>query len=278
MVHLSDTSKYEVITDLNSAASKIIEDITQWTQAFSDQKGMTKSVVNSVMPRLEEQSPGKLYINPKAHKPPLYPGRLITTGCNSYIEQLSAITAHELKKYNVPYVIIDSPEFLRKIDELNSSAILLGKTVLHVSVDVVNMFPNIPREFGIAECTKHLNERPGPVLFSTECIIEGLKITLYNNVANFNGMTYRQLHGTDMGPKNSCDYADHAMNYIDQAVHNNNPQCSSNPHVPIRWYRFRDDVYMPWVGTVEELMTFMDWINSIHDSLKFTVKYSTEGV
>jgi hypothetical protein len=45
-----------------------------------------------------------------------------------------------------------------------------------------------------------------------------------------------------MGPKNACDYADAAMNYIDQAVHNSNPETSPCPHVPVDWNRFRDDV------------------------------------
>ena len=35
---------------------------------------------------------------------------------------------------------------------------------------------------------------------------------------------------------------------------------------------------MPWIGAVNELQEFMDWLNSIHESLKFTVNYSTEGV
>ena len=278
MKHLSDTSKYEVATDPNEAAIKLIKEILEWTKTFSDEKGMSTSIINGVIPDIEKQTPGKLYLNPKAHKPPLYPGRLITTGCNSYIEQLSAVTAHELKKCKIPYIIVDSPDFLRKIDDLNSSEKLTGKNIIHVSVDVVNMFPNIPREFGIAESTKLLDERSEPILLSTACIVEGLKITLDNNIANFNGTTYKQLQGTAMGPKNSCNYADIAMNYIDQAVHNNNPDCSKNPHVPISWSRFRDDIYMPWVGTVDELMSFMDWLNSIHDSLKFTVNYSTEGV
>ena len=140
------------------------------------------------------------------------------------------------------------------------------------------MFPNIPREFGIAECIKHLDKRPQPHLFSTSCVIEALKITLDNNVATFNGKAYLQLTGTAMGPRNACDYADVAMNYIDQAVHNQNPEATPNPHVPVDWNRFRDDVYMPWVGTQTELNQFMEWLNSIHESLKFTVNHSTDGV
>ena len=75
---------------------------------------------------------GHMYLNPKAHKPPLCPGRMITTGCSSYIENLSALTAYELKKatLSLDYIIIDTAHFLEKIDSLNESTILLGKEVI----------------------------------------------------------------------------------------------------------------------------------------------------
>ena len=68
------------------------------------------------------------------------------------------------------------------------------------------------------------------------------------------------------------------MNYIDQAVHGKNPACPGFRIKPIYWGRFRDDIYIPWVGSIEELMEFVVWLNSIHPSLKFTVKYSRDGV
>ena len=276
--HLNDREKYIIIDDPKKEALEAKNAITAWTEDFYTEPGMTTEVIARVIPDLEQQTCGNIYLNPKAHKPPLYPGRLITTGCNSYVENLSAVTAHELKKVQVPYVIIDRQQFLRKIDSINNSELLHGKDIIHVSVDVVNMFPNIPREFGIQECIKHLNKRNIPHLFSTACIVEGLKITLDYNLATFNGTTYKQTSGTAMGPKNACDYADVAMNYIDQAVHNNNPDTSPCPHVPVDWNRFRDDVYMPWIGSEAQLLEFMDWLNSIHPSLKFTVKYSRDGV
>ena len=67
------------------------------------------------------------------------------------------------------------------------------------------MFTNIPRDKGIQQCTKFLdmlsNEKK---LFSTQCIIEGLEITLNHNIATFNGVTYRQKKDAAMGSKNSC--------------------------------------------------------------------------
>ena len=273
---LSDTETYETV-DLKEAAEKTTEEVKQWTIQYQNEKGMTEKITKWVTPDVESQNPGNIYLNLKAHKPPAYPGRLITTGCNSYIENLSALTAHELKKVDLEYRLMDTPHFLRKIDELNESGLLLNKDIIHVSVDVVNMFPNIPKEFGMQECKKHLDRRENKI-FSTDCILKAIEICLENNIGNFNDVTYRQKKGTAMGPKNACDYADVAMNYIDQAVQGKNPSCPSFRIKPIFWGRFRDDIYMPWVGTLEELMEFIEWLNSIHPSLKFTVTYSRDGV
>ena len=65
----------------------------------------------------------------------MYPGRMITTGCGAYLENLSALTAYELKKAMLEYRIVDTPHFLRNIDSLNDSNILLGKEVIHVAID-----------------------------------------------------------------------------------------------------------------------------------------------
>ena len=79
-----------------------------------------------------------------------------------------------------------------------------------------------------------------------------------------------------MGPKNSCEYADCAMDEIDTLVN-----CDTEhgpPHRPAFWGRLRDDIYMAWTGTVEQLLEFMTWLNGIHPDLVFTYDYSTEGV
>ena len=70
---------------------------------YSEEKGMTPTVVQAVIPDATKCKPGNNYVKPKAHKPlPNYPGRLITTGCASYIKALAALTAVELGKVNLP--------------------------------------------------------------------------------------------------------------------------------------------------------------------------------
>ena len=115
---------------------------------------MTSKVRNWTIPNKEDNRPGNFYLNLKAHKAPLYPGRLITTGCGVYIENLSALTAFELKKSTLDYRIVDTPHILRKIDALNASQKLLGKDLIHVAIDIENMFPNIPWDIGEPMCKK----------------------------------------------------------------------------------------------------------------------------
>ena len=80
--------------DLKEASIHTINEIKQWTEDFSNEPGMTPQIVTTVIPDIEINSPGNIYLNFKAHKPPDYPGRMITTGCTSFIENLSA---HKVK-------------------------------------------------------------------------------------------------------------------------------------------------------------------------------------
>ena len=141
------------------------------------------------------------------------------------------------------------------------------------------MFTNIPRDIGVQQCTKHLDARSDQEkLFSTECVIEALELTLDYNISTFNGRTFRQKKGAAMGPKNACEYADCTIDKIDQLV--NNPDEPINPSNirPDFWARLRDDILMVWTGTTDELANFMAWLNGICPDLKFTYSYSTEGV
>ena len=279
-VHLGNREVYDVVDKPSELISELICKIKSWTEKYSNETGMSKKIIKWVIPDEETNNPGNIYLNLKAHKPPDYPGRLITTGCGSFIENLSALTAYELKKSKLDYRIVDTPHVLRKLDDFNNSQMLLGKdNIILVSVDIVDMFTNIPRDMGIEQCTKHLDERSDQdKLFSTECVIKALEITLDYNIATFNGTTYRQRKGAAMGPKNGCEYGDNSMDKVDQVV--NNPESPPNPTKirPDFWGRLRDDILMIWTGTIEELMIFMAWLNSIWPSLKFTYKYSTEGV
>ena len=76
-----------------------------------------------------------------------------------------------------------------------------------------------------------------------------------------------------MGPHNACSYADLAMTTIDRRILdvNNRPD---NVLFPPNWSRFHDDCFSIWFESVQSLLKFTDWLNSLSNSIKFTVKYS----
>jgi len=42
--------------------------------------------------------------------------------------------------------------------------------------------------------------------------------------------------------------------------------------------RFLDDIFLIWLGSIEEIHKFFEFVNSIHDSIKLTFDYSKKGV
>ena len=129
------------------------------------------------------------------------------------------------------------------------------------------MFPNIDNALGLRAVKEALE---GRVVCkpSTGCILEAVEICLNHNNSTFNDSHYLQIHGTAMGPKNACSYADIAMSYIDKIA------TTQGPYAPNNWWRFRDDIFEIWTHGVEALESFTNFINSIYPSIEFVVRSS----
>ena len=84
-----------------------------------------------------------------------------------------------------------------------------------MSWDVVSMFPNIDNNLGISAVRGALNSRSVNIP-STDCLVEAVEICLRVNNCQFSGQNFVQKHGTVMGPKNACSYADLAMGVVDE--------------------------------------------------------------
>ena len=272
---LADTSTFKCVPDKAKAIKEVTEAITNWTAEFNEEPGMSLKLRNWLIPD-QNCKPGNNYINPKAHKPEKgYPGRLISTGCSSYTKNLAVLTAYELSNIKLDYVIKDTNHLLQKIDELNNNMELRPQnSILHVSFDMVNMFPCISKDVGLQQCKKLLERNPSHN-FSTDAIVKALKITLEHNITEFDDTMYKQYKGTAMGPKNTCFYADIAMNYIDEEVMNGGWPKELRP---LLWARFRDDIYLPWTHSEEKLYELLDFLNTRLPGIKFTVEHSSDGI
>lgn len=270
-VHLDDSTTYEKVADEFIAVKNVKEAVENWKSKYKEEPGMTDKIKEFVTPN-DKCKPGNNYVNPKAHKPSKnYPGRCISTGCASHTNNLSALTAEELKKVQLPYIATDTNDVLRKIEDVNRSKLLDGLGIIHVTFDVEAMFPSINKSLGLEECRKHLEKREDP-LFSTDCIVDAIEITLDHNLTKFNNQMYRQTKGTAMGPRNACQYADVSMNKIDIRVN----EGDLNEFKPLLWIRFRDDIYIPWHLGLEKLKDFLDWLNQQEPGIKFTMSTPSE--
>ena len=104
--------------------------------------------------------------------------------------------------------ITDTEHLLQIIDNINANG--LPNEAILVSFDIVNMLPNIGNIKGIEVVKLALQNRPSQKP-STECIIEGLEICLYNNNSKFDQDHFLQTNRTATGDPNSCSYSDLAI-------------------------------------------------------------------
>ena len=123
-----------------------VERVKQWTEKWLEKNEIDKNWRDFILN--EEAQPGKNSPLYKTHKDNT-PVRLLTTGCNTAIENLSRfLEVHSAPlTTQLPSRIKDTGHLLELIDEINLKGLPEG-TIL-VSFDVVNMFPNIDNERGI---------------------------------------------------------------------------------------------------------------------------------
>ena len=170
----------------------------------------------------------------------------------------------------MPSFIKDTTHLINKIDEINQLGPFPTGTLL-VSWDVVAMFPNIDNELGVTAVKNALDARSVKIP-STECILEAVEICLESNNCQFDNNNYVQQHGTAMGPKNACSYADLAMGVIDHKAK------FEGTIKPMLWLRYRDDIFDLWTQGVEKLLEFTNYINSLYHTIKFELVYSESSL
>ena len=128
------------------------------------------------------------------------------------------------------------------------------------------MFPNIDNELGLGAVKTALEIRD-QLLPSTNCILKAVEICLKSNHSLFNEKCYLEIHGTAMGPKNACSYADLAMGEIDHKAK------FCGPIKPSLWWRYRDDIFDLWQQRLSALNYYTECINSRYPTIKFELVF-----
>lgn len=221
--------------------------------------------------------PGRLYLLPKVHKmrenDKTFPkGRPIISQIGSPTERIS----HYVDYFLLPIVqsqktyIKDTKDFINKIESIKPP-----KNCLLVTYDVTSMYTNMTfNELSTAveealsnfDCSMH-SDIPCPetadLMFLLKCILE-------NTIFEFNGKYYKQTIGCPMGSPSSPEISDIRMYQITEMLVNN-----SEYKQKICFHgRFRDDGFMIYDGSENEIKRFFETANECHPLLKFTYELS----
>ena len=107
---------------------------------------------------------------------------------------------------------------------------------------------------------------------TTNTLVELADIVLKNNYSQFLDKTFKQKQGTAIGTKFAPPYSilfiadlkQRLLSYVDVKLH--------------IWWRYIDEMYLIWEHGEEYLKLFLEKINKIYPTIKFTVDWSYSSV
>ena len=269
----NDKKSYYKEVDEISVENAIKEINVVLDEAY-DNNTITKQELNAMNP--DGKNASKFYANFKVHKEHINGNlpeiRPIISGCGSYLENVSLYVEHFIKDLATKHAskLKDTPDFLRKLEEVKSKGALPKDAILLVT-DVSALFTNIPKNEGIEATKEALNQRTNPEI-STEFITRLLELILKHNIFEFNQKLYKQLIGSAMGSRPIPPYADIFMS---RKVDPHFSKIAQKHGNLLFFKRFLDDLFSIFVGSTKRLHDFMAELNEIHPTIKFTFKHTT---
>ena len=143
-----------------------------------------------------------------------------------------------------------------------------------VSIDVSALYTNIPQDEGIAAVREALLEKENTDI-PADFIIRLLEIILKFNIFEFNNELFLQLIGTAMGTRPAVSYANIFMaRRIDEKIATLATQLEGGKNPLLCLKRFLDDIFTIYTGSLENLHNFLEELNNIHPTIKFTMNHT----
>jgi hypothetical protein len=217
----------------------------------------------------------RFYMLPKIHKPRskwpqpdrMPEGRPIVSDTASESYEVASFIDYHLKPLSVRHFsyLKDTYDFVSKI---RGQRVPAG--CLLVTGDVTALYTNMTID-RMMDVTRGAFARY-PVAGRPDArLLELLDLTLRSNDFVFNGEVFLQVCGIAMGK----DYAPSEANlylekFDDDAV--------GYEIVPLLYFRFLDDVFFVWTGTVEQLKSFEAYLNTLIPGIKITLNWSPVSV
>ena len=295
-VFLQDKSSRFVIAKQNIIAGKVDEDIADTTRYTTMEEDDTDKILlqikswwrkhNSKLSAVDmdisdwllntKSKPGKMKVLIKTHKQNL-PVREVFSVCNQPVENLSALLQY---CYLGPIVnsgilkwrLRDTKELIQFLHQVNDY-IKINKITTPPSlccVDIKNMFPSIFKSLALPAVKKQLLQR-GYSAAEVKAVIDALEIVRDGTRVQWREETIQQVKGCSLGPADSCDYSDIALDSFLQILV---PRLEHSLDIDLRFLRFfRDDGVLIFFGESQLVLDMLEILNQERQELQFTTEY-----
>ena len=234
------------------------------------QKLLNKGLINdkqftylSSTPR--DVHPRQFYLLPKIHKDRnkwpnerMPEGRPIVSDCGSETHRISEYIDYFLQPLATSHeaYIKDTYDFVDKVRnaEINNTDIL-------VTGDVTALYTNMHIDTIMRSVKDIFSEFPSAGRPDEE-LLELLEITLTRNDFAFGEEIFQQICGTAMGKRYAPSLANIYLRKFDD-------RAKYGFHIrPKIYWRYLDDIYLIWPGTLQELQLYEEFLNSLIPGIK----------
>lgn len=193
-------------------------------------------------------------------------------GCQSLTEHISQYVDWYIKPivWTLPTYLRDTTDFLSKMMNVH-----ISDDDLLCTMDVTSLYTNIPHDLGLCALEHYLKSRDVDKP-PTKFLWDLAHTVLTMNYFKFENSFYHQVKGTAMGSPFAPSYANLFMGKFEADF----VYSPSNifHHCLKCWFRYIDDVFLIFSGTVEELNQFHEFLNSRLDSIRFSLEYSMSSI
>jgi hypothetical protein len=146
-----------------------------------------------------------------------------------------------------------------------------------VSLDIKALFPSLPMEKALQILEERIKDFPN-LEFYTDLskveIMEIVKECTANPWFECELGSFLQKDGAPMGGPLSCLLADLFMEEYEKSI----SFTLNSSVVPIDWLRYRDDTWFIWEYSLQDLLTFIEHLNSLHPQIQWTFELEKNGM
>lgn len=219
----------------------------------------------------EDPRPRIFYLLPKIHKSPekwtipnkMPEGRPIVSDTNSESQRVSQFIDASIAPLSTlhPTYLKNTYDFVSKI----RNKIVPANSFI-VTGDVTALYTNMKHDRTL-ECIRGMFHKFPVFRRPDHYLLELLELTLKNNDFKFDDKWFLQVCGAPMGKAYSPSLANIYMLDFDELAMN------GFRIAPLLFFRFLDDIFFIWVGSVEELLEYENYLNGLIPGIKVTLQY-----